>query len=228
MAKVFVLQENASAQPAEPSTQVQRPPSWRWTLLAGAGAVVGVAILTASLWAVFKSPKEYEALPGRPLLEQSGPEFRDDQVGLRFDPPVNWSMQSRATAPPDKEGNERTLVKYKRLIAGLKPGWLRVGVASADPNKSLEDLVKARLPGAEWKLAGPPEPIMIKGVPAVRATFSGMMNPEQTAARPFRTEIVGVRRGMLVIFFSGTYEADDPKCQERIRKAVASADFTKE
>src|SRR5947209_16834132 len=116
-----------------PPAQGRRPPSARWTLLAGVGAVLGVGVLTASLWAVFKSSKEYEALPGRPLLEAPGPEFRDDQVGLRFDPPVNWSMQSRATAPPEEEGAERTLVKYKRLIAGLKPGWLRVGVAAADP-----------------------------------------------------------------------------------------------
>src|SRR5262245_10747108 len=83
-------------------------------VIAGAIAFIGVSLLAASAW-VYSRPKSYEALPGRPLLEQNQPEFRDEEAGLRFDPPVNWSMQARATAPPEKE-SDRMLVKYKRLI----------------------------------------------------------------------------------------------------------------
>ncbi|HEY1379138.1 MAG TPA: hypothetical protein VGF55_20215 [Gemmataceae bacterium] len=200
------------------------------------GTVSAAAVVAAGLGALFAftpRAKWPEPIPGRPLLQQGGlfddhqDVFTDRQVGVQFNPPINWSMQVRSTESPHEHRPERTVVKYKRLIPGLQVAWLKVSVADAPGGESPAELLKKRKPPEEdWKVTKPVEDgLTVGGQPAARVTFGGPFDPDQKGERDFTCEVVAVRHGEQMFYFSGTYVTADPKGQKRIRTALDSVTF---
>jgi hypothetical protein len=165
---------------------------------------------------------------GKPLLStglEERPVFRDEQLGLQFHPPGNWSMQVRSRLAPDDKGkDERVVVKYKRLLEGLHPAWLKVSVVENEATP-LAELIAPRKPEPSWRQLGEVEHLTLQSRPAARITFGGTLAEDGGKAEEARTEVVAVRRDRHVFFFTGTYFVADPKGQKRIRTAVESVRF---
>src|SRR5262249_52331363 len=132
----------------------------------------------------FQTPATIE---GRPLLEQGGTIFTDDQVGIQFTPPSGWGMQARSTESPTMHKPERMVVKYKRIVKGPNVAWLRVSVADAPSEKTPADLLRDRKPReAHWTRTKDVEDgLTIGGRPAARVTFGGLMYPDMGGSRHF-------------------------------------------
>ncbi len=209
-------------------------PTTKRVLIGTAAAAALVAAGLGALFAFTPRAKWPEPVPGRPLLSQGDPTFSDHQetftdrqVGVQFLPPVNWSMQVRSTESPREHKPERTVVKYKRLIPGLEVAWLKLSVADATGDESPAELLKKRKPPEEdWRVTKPVEDgLTVGGRPAARVTFGGPFDPDEKGTRDFTCEVVAVRSGPRVFYFSGTYATADPKGQKRIRTALDSVTF---
>ena len=144
------------------------------------------------------------------------PEFRAEREGLRFVPPQGWSERARGDAASCGQKHDRLLVQYKRLQAGA-PAWLRVTVADMPPSRPLDVCLAERAPG-NWKRESEVEKIQVGGLPAVRASFVGRWHD-----RDLRCELVAVRRGSEVYWFSGTWPVNDVAARDQVRDAVGSA-----
>jgi hypothetical protein len=192
------------------------------------GTAVAAAVLAAALGALFAfTPRVTlpQPRPGQPLLQQHDEElFTDRQIGLQFEPPAYWSMQSRSVESPRDHQAERVVVKYKRLNPGYPLAWFTVRVADVEGDPSPAELLKTRKPPEEdWTVRKPVEDgLTVAGRPAARVTFGGPFDPDGKGERDFTCEVVAVRRGPRVFYFAGSYTTDDPKGQERIRRAVDS------
>src|SRR5262245_50942714 len=86
-----------------------------WALLA-----LALVLLAGSRFYIWRHLQRsggiaYETRENRPLLRQSAVEYRDNQVGIRFNPPAKWSMQLLSKEAPT-HNSDRMLVKYKRLL----------------------------------------------------------------------------------------------------------------
>ena len=199
-----------SASPAAPAA----PPRQR-LLLALALAIFAVAALV--LWFNQRRPAAVvEAEGQRPLLRNDAQEFHDEQVGVRFTPPPNWSMQGRTTEAPNVRVAERSLVKFKRLIPGQAPAWLRVYVGTA-PRTSIGEAVKKRDPGPGWSSPTAPQGLSINGLPAAKVVYRGMYNGVQS-----QREVVGVVRGDDVFWFIPTYAVGDSAARDQTAQAISS------
>lgn len=181
-----------------------------WTALGG---------ILLALQAGCHSKSDAVAAPqGAPHLYQGQREFHDDQQGFRFTPPSGWGMQARAVEAPGAPAGERPLVKYKRLVPGKTPAWLKVSVTDASSSTPLADLLGKRSPGPHWKQASAAESLEVSGLPAARISFAGKYDN-----RDFIREILAVRRGHQVFFFAATFPAGDPGARDLMRQAVDSA-----
>lgn len=196
-------------------------------------AVVGLAIAAimglAVVYALTPSVPRPEALEGRPLLEQEGDHFVDRQVGITFKPPAGWAMQSRSTESPTTHKEERTIVKFKRLVRGSKAAWFKVTVGDVAGDPTPAELIRTRKPReTHFTVTKPAEDgLTIAGQPASRITFGGLMEPDSSGSRHCTTEIVAMRHGPVAIYFMGTFATADPEGQQMIRAAIESTVFTK-
>lgn len=205
---------------------MRRPTNLNWLFF----AILAVAI-GAGLWALFvytPSVSLPEALEGRPLLEQDGPEFVDNQIGLRFTPPTGWGMQARSTESPTTHKPERMVVKYKRLVRGPNVAWLRVHVVDVDDSSTPGELIKTRKPReTNWIVSKPIEDnLTIAGRPAARVTFSGLMDPDGRGARQCSAEVVAFKVGQRAYYFTGTFNNTDIETQKALRDALETIKFT--
>jgi hypothetical protein len=155
--------------------------------------------------------------PRAPALSDD-PVYQNAQEGFRFLPPEGWQMRSRAEVHPDKLSREMQLVEYKRFTHE-KPASFTVSMDDISPARGLADCLQERkiAPGT-WRLHAPVESLTVSGLKAARAVFRATVDGEPTV-----TEIVAVRRGERVYFFTGVYPEDDARAREQVRKAVASA-----
>jgi hypothetical protein len=119
------------------------------------------------------------------------------------------------------------VVKYKRLNPEYDLAWFKVNVADVPEDQSPADLLKKRKPPEEgWVVRKEVEDgLTVAGRPAARVTFGGPFDPDTKGVRDFTCEVVAVRRGPQVFYFSGTYTTADPKGQKRIRTAVDTVVF---
>jgi hypothetical protein len=168
---------------------------------------------------------EPEAIAGKPLLQGGNELFRDEQTGLQFMPPGNWSMQMRSGEAPGLRLAERGLVKYRRVIEGLDPAWMKVTVIYPREEIALGDLLRARKLNPGWKIATPVEKIKLKDYEAARLDLAGPMTTDDGVSRDFVTELTAVRHGDRVFLFAGTFTAADPKGRKRIRAALETVEF---
>lgn len=205
---------------------MKRPAHITWMVIAALAMVVAAGIYLV----LFYTPpvRLPEALEGRPLLEQDGPEFHDRQIGLRFTPPAGWGMQARSTESPTTHKPERMVVKYKRLVRGPNVAWLRVHVVDAEDDRTPDELIKTRKPREnQWTVTKPIESgLTIAGRPAARVTFGGLMDADGKGSRPCSAEVVAFRVGNRAFYFTGTYHNADTETQKLLREAMETIKFT--
>jgi hypothetical protein len=157
--------------------------------------------------------------PRAPAL-QDEPVYQNSQEGFRFVAPEDWNMRSRAEFPPGPMPQERLLVEYKRR-ASEKPAALEVSMVDVAPEKDVADCVRERGGNSgDWKPSGVVERLEVGGLAAARAVFVNQSGSEVT-----HREVVAVRRGSRVYYFTGVFPAADKKAREQFRKAVASLSF---
>ena len=154
--------------------------------------------------------------PRAPALMQGEAVYVNAQEGFRFLPPPDWTMFSRAEVPPGRLTEERSLVGYRRG-AGAAVATLDVSMADVPESEELAGAVKERRGGAEWKAQGPAEALEVGGRPAARGSYQ---SHRQTDGPALVKEIVAVRKGGRVYFFTGVFPADDAKAREQVRQSV--------
>jgi hypothetical protein len=204
--------------PAEADKPVRRQiPAWnemssrqRYLLLSVlAAGVCSIALLL--YWSGL-----FSAHPRAPSLSDD-PVFQSKSEGFRFVAPPGWSMRSRAEVPPGTSQQERLLVEYKRLT-GDKPASLEVSLIDRPEGAPLTAALKTRQPpDGELVRQTPLEEFTVEGVPAVRIALQVRVDKEKMVS-----EVVAVRRGERVYFFTGFYPADDNRAKEQVRGVVDS------
>jgi hypothetical protein len=126
-------------------------------------------------------------------------------------------MRARAELPPGTTSQERLLVEYKRLTSD-KPASLEVSRIDLPESTSLNAAMKTRQPSeGELVRKSAAEDLTIDQVPALRVTFT-----ERVDRQLMISEVVAVRRGERVYFFSGFFPAEDARAREQVRGAIDS------
>jgi hypothetical protein len=159
--------------------------------------------------------------PRAPALMQGEAVYVNAQEGFRFLPPPNWTMSQRAEVPPGKLTEERELVAY-HLLAGDEVASLDVTMAEVPESEDLAGIIQERRGNAQWKLEGPPEKLEVGGRPAARGAYRARKAP---GGPEIVKEIVAVRSGGRVYFFTGVFPAADAKAREQVRKSVETLNW---
>jgi hypothetical protein len=150
--------------------------------------------------------------------------------GLKFTPPSGWVERDRDNLLPARAGKkpldlpmpglaegERMVVRYDRVSAGHL-AWVRVTTADLPADAVLKDQIASRSPGENWRRELEPEDLEISKLPAARIAFAGRWSEQD-----FLCEIVAVRNGEQVYFFTASFPAADSTAREQVRTAVAAA-----
>ena len=163
--------------------------------------------------------------PAAPGLIQGETVYRDAREGFQFMPPPGWSQHGRAQYPRGPQGQERMLVKYKRLNDG-DPAFFHVSMIDLPDSVEATSYVRERPPGPEnWQSIPGSEAVTVDGVVAERVTFTGVW--EEARKQAVVNEVVAVRHNGRVYFFSGIFAAADRTAREQIRQCVASIAWDK-
>jgi hypothetical protein len=206
----------------EPTAEAEKPirgriPAWnemsrrqRYVLLLVLAAGVG-SIALLLYWSGLFSTR-----PRAPSLSDD-PVFQSKSEGFRFVAPPGWSMRSRAEVPPGTSQQERLLVEYKRLT-GDKPASLEVSLIDLPEGTALTAALKTRQPpDGELVRQTPVEELTVDGIQALRIAFYVRVDKEKMVS-----EVVAMRRGERVYFFTGFYPADDNRAKEQVRGVIDS------
>jgi hypothetical protein len=145
--------------------------------------------------------------------------YQNIQEGFRFLVPEGWAMHTRANLPPGPLEKEHILVAYQRRSAGAgRPAAFEVSCADLPESADLAAHVAASGPGKDgWRAARPPEPVAAGNVQGVRVTLAGRAGNEGT-----QREVVAVRRGGRVYFFTLLAAPADTAARDQARQAVGS------
>jgi hypothetical protein len=159
--------------------------------------------------------------PRAPALLQGEPVYENKQEGFRFLPPPNWSQHARSELPSGPVKQERLLVGYKRITAPGQVASLDVSMMDVPSATDLAAFLEERNPKAEnWRPAGAAESLEVDGKPAVRAAYQARLESGQVLK-----EIVAIRKGERVYFFTGVFPAGDARARDQVRKAVATVSW---
>jgi hypothetical protein len=154
--------------------------------------------------------------PSAPVLSDD-PVYQNNREGFRFLAPEGWSQNSRSDVPPGKVTKERLLVSYRRPT-GPSSATLRVSLADLPDSVDLAAfLAEPSFAVEKWELTGPGEQIQAGKAPGVRYDFKGFIKKQEMAK-----EVVAVRRGERVYFFTALYAPEDIEVRDELRKVVAS------
>jgi hypothetical protein len=170
--------------------------------------VVAVLVLVGALSGC--SPR-----PRAPALMQGEAVYINAQEGFRFLPPPNWTMMHRSEVPSGPLSEERALVVYSRIADGLEAA-LEVSMVDVPESEEMAAIVRGRRGSSEWKPEGSVETLGVGGQSAARGAFRASKPGEAARLK----EVVAVRRGKRVYFFTGVFAADDDKAREQIRKSI--------
>jgi hypothetical protein len=143
--------------------------------------------------------------------------YQNDEAGFRLEIPKNWAVQSktilmRGEAVPQ----ERKLIGYK-LPDIDRPASFEISCMDMPEGADLVSHFTAGRTGPEaWRPSGPIESIALGSVPAHRLilTFG-------TGAGALRKEVVAVRSGGRVYFFTLVCAPDDVGSRETIRQELS-------
>ena len=183
---------------------------WRYSLLtlASGAAVFGL---------VFGLMHGCGSDPRAPALLNE-PVYTNMQEGFRFVVPEGWKIQGRAEFPQKVMKEEHMLVEYRQIRDG-KTLSLLVSMVDLPRDASFTDYVTQRLyPPSGWKIA-PAEKLQLGEAPAERLVMTLRTDKDKEG---IVREVVAVRKGERVYFFSGSFPAKDTTGRDEIRKAVAS------
>lgn len=163
--------------------------------------------------------------PRAPVLRDD-PVYQNDREGIRFLAPDGWGQTLRGEVPRGKVEKERTLVDYRRPIEGPtpeRPASLRVSLVDLPPSTDLAAfLAKRAYSIARWRLAGPVEEATVGTLSGQRYYFLGQSDRGELAR-----EVVAVRRGERVYFFTAVFEPKDTEVRDQLRRVVASVIWKK-
>jgi len=123
-------------------------------------------------------------------------------------------MRARAEYPPGPLAQEGLLVAYNR-VAGDNMAGLDVTMADGPDSEDLAEVLKNRETGGGWKADGPVETFELGGHSAARGACKN-----RSAAPADLKEVVAVRNGSRVYFFTGLFSANDAKSREQVRKSI--------
>ena len=154
--------------------------------------------------------------PRAPALRDD-PVYQNDREGFRFLAPEGWRQNTRGDVPPGKAEKERTLVDY-RPTAGPSGASLRVSLADLPDSTDLATHLAGPSYGADkWRPAGRPEETAVGSATGTRYSFSGRVSKDEVAK-----EVVAVRRGGRVYFFTALYAPKDVEVRDQLRRVVSS------
>jgi hypothetical protein len=184
---------------------LRHPLAW----VAAAGAVAGPLIL----FFVYGCG----ARPRAPALIDE-PVYQNQQEGFRFFTPDGWRIQGRSEFHSGTRlDKERMLVEYRRVKQGPFAS-LMVSMIDLPETQSVAEYVETRVVAkTSFRPAGV-ERLTLANQPAERFSFSGKGEGGVDMTR----EIVALRRGQRVYFFTAIYSSKDATARDAIRKAVAS------
>jgi hypothetical protein len=154
--------------------------------------------------------------PQAPVLRNE-PVYENETEGFRFLTPDGWRQHAKVNVPPGKLEKERLLVQYVR-ISSEKGASLDVSMADLPATTDLAQYLAGPSGGVKsWRQKSPVESRQVGGVPAERFTFTGRMSKEDAIK-----EVVALRRGERVYFFTAYFAPGDTKAQQQVRRAVES------
>jgi hypothetical protein len=183
----------------------------RWASILVAVAAVLVAGLLAGLFS-----RSWGARPRAPALIDE-PVYHNAREGFRFLVPEGWTVHSRGEAPPGRADKERLLVNYQRYGAD-KPAQFEVTLIDFPSTSDLAAHLAEPSYGAEkWRPKGAAETLPLKGIDATRYLFTARVGKEETTK-----EVVAVRRGERVYFFTALYATGDTSARDQMRRVVES------
>jgi hypothetical protein len=160
-----------------------------------------------------------------PRLVQGEAVYHNPREGLRLEPPPGWSQHARADYPVRLD-RERPLVKYK-CLEDREAAVFQVSRIDLAEAILPETYLREQPPGPEkWRLTGATETLQVGGRPATRVTFTGTW--EENEKEEVVKEVVAVRRGERVYFFTGIFVADDREARAKVRKAIESVVWDQE
>lgn len=159
--------------------------------------------------------------PSAPALEDE-PVYRNTQEGFRLLAPEGWTIRARAALPAGKLEREHLLVRYERTDP-RHAAFFEVTAVDLDPAVSLEGYLAGPSYGVQrWQPQGSPQPVEIADVSGQRFDFAGTIDRHRMLK-----EVVAVRKGPRVYFFSAVFQAGDTASRDQIRDAVASLLWSK-
>jgi hypothetical protein len=150
------------------------------------------------------------------VLEQNLDVFRDEIEGYSFRPSPGWLQAARANVSPDERGREHELVKYKRGT-GSQLAFFRVSAVDLPDGTDIAGHLDKTFGKDDKRTSTKPEELKLGGAAATRETYSTKWD-RQTMVR----EVVIVRRGPRVYFFTGTFSPSDKTSREEVRKMLDS------
>jgi len=154
--------------------------------------------------------------PRAPAI-QNEPIYQNQQEGFSFVAPEGWRQRSRSELPPGPVEQERLLVEYRRS-QGEQTSTLFVAMDDVPESADLAAHVAKRADRSKsGQPASKPEALEVAGLPAIRAVFENKIGKETML-----TEVVAVRRGGRVYFFTAAFSSTDAKARDQVRKTVAS------
>jgi hypothetical protein len=176
-------------------------------------AATAVTVLL-SAWVLLLS--SCNSRPRAPVL-RNDPVFQNDREGFRFLVPEGWIQIGRTEIPPGKVERERPLVDYY-LTTGPGTASFRVSRIDLPESADLAKLLATPSFGVKkWTQTAAPEDVTVGGVPGVRSHFGGDHGNEHVAR-----EVVHVRRGERLYFFTSLYPAKAVAMRDQFRRVVES------
>jgi hypothetical protein len=155
--------------------------------------------------------------PHAPSLNNEA-DYQSAQEGFRFHAPDGWIQTFIAGKyPSGKAETERQVAGYNKKGGG-QPAIFESTYIDLAPSTDLGSyLAKPSHGQTGWNLTAAATPLTVAGMEANRFILSAGKNPDSTTK-----EVVVIRRGDRVYFFTGVYHNSDADSQQKIRRAVDS------
>jgi hypothetical protein len=154
--------------------------------------------------------------PRAPALEDSTV-YQNDQEGFRFLVPEGWSQQSKSAIPPGRLTRELVLVEYRRYQT-QPPAALQVSIQDLASDLPLGPLLAgSRAQNTDWHLVGNPVQAKVGVRVGQRFILEG-----KGPGGPQTREVIAVRKGDRVYFFTGIFNTPDHTSRDLVRQTFAN------
>jgi hypothetical protein len=143
--------------------------------------------------------------------------YQNDEAGFRLEIPKSWILHARTNLPAgERVDQERKLIGFK-LADSDRPASFEISCMDMPEDADLVAHFTLNRQGPEaWKPVGRSESIALANVPAQRLTLTF-----GAGANAQRKEVVSVRRGGRVYFFTLVSAPEDVGTRERVRRDLS-------